>query len=79
METTRRNFILGAAGGTLGGLGAANAESAQARGANENLPGVVVIPERKVPVLAEADVLVCGGGPAGITAACIAARHGAKV
>ena len=79
MKTTRRNFILGAAGGTLGGLGTANAESAQARGARENSPVVVVIPERKVPVLAEADVLVCGGGTAGITAACSAARHGAKV
>ncbi len=42
-------------------------------------PGVVVIPQRKVPVLAEADVLVCGGGTAGIAAACSAARHGASV
>ena len=37
------------------------------------------MPERRVPLLAEADVLVCGGGPAGITAACSAARHGARV
>ncbi len=42
-------------------------------------PGVVVIPQRTVPVLAEADVLVCGGGTAGIAAACGAARHGASV
>jgi hypothetical protein len=35
--------------------------------------------ERRVPVLAEGDVVVCGGGPAGIAAACCAARHGAKV
>ena len=37
------------------------------------------IPSQNVPVLAEADVLVCGGGPAGIAAACSAARHGASV
>ena len=30
-------------------------------------------------MLAEADVLVCGGGTAGIAAACSAARHGASV
>ena len=39
----------------------------------------ILMPERRVPLLAEADVLVCGGGPAGITAACSAARHGARV
>jgi len=39
----------------------------------------VSIPSRTLPVLAEADVLVCGGGPAGITAAVSAARHGASV
>jgi len=38
----------------------------------------VVVPEKKVEVLAEADVLVCGGGPAGVAAACSAARCGAK-
>ena len=78
MKSTRRNFLLTATGGTLGGL-AAKAEPAQDPIANATPPGIVVIPERKVPVLAEADVLVCGGGTAGITAACSAARHGAKV
>lgn len=38
----------------------------------------VVVPEKKVEVLAEADVLVCGGGPAGVAAACSAARAGAR-
>jgi hypothetical protein len=38
----------------------------------------VVVPEKRVEVLAETDVLVCGGGPAGVAAACSAARHGAK-
>ena len=34
---------------------------------------------RNTPVVAEADVLVAGGGPAGIAAATAAARCGAKV
>jgi hypothetical protein len=35
--------------------------------------------EREIPVVAEPDVLVVGGGPAGIGAAVAAARNGAKV
>ena len=37
------------------------------------------IPQRELPVLIEADVVVCGGGPAGIASACYTARHGAGV
>ena len=33
---------------------------------------------REIPVIAEADVLVCGGGPAGVGAAITAARQGVK-
>jgi hypothetical protein len=36
-------------------------------------------PERKTPVVAETEVLVCGGGFAGVAAAVGAARNGAKV
>ena len=33
-------------------------------------------PERELPVIEEVDVLVCGGGPAGVGAAIRAAREG---
>lgn len=33
---------------------------------------------RETPVIREADVVVCGGGPAGVGAALAAARHGAR-
>lgn len=39
----------------------------------------VIEKEQKIPVFAEADVLVVGGGPAGVCAAVSAARQGAKV
>jgi flavin-dependent dehydrogenase len=35
-------------------------------------------PERELPVPGQYDAVVCGGGPAGCTAAVAAARHGAK-
>ena len=36
-------------------------------------------PRKEIPVIAEADVIVCGGGPGGLSAAVAAARHGASV
>lgn len=39
----------------------------------------MTLPERQIPVYREVDVLVCGGGPAGIGAALAAARNGASV
>jgi heterodisulfide reductase subunit A-like polyferredoxin len=38
----------------------------------------ILEPNRDIPVLAQVDVLVVGGGPAGIGAALSAARLGAK-
>lgn len=39
----------------------------------------MIEPERKIPIIATPDVLVVGGGPAGIGAAIAAARNGADV
>ncbi len=42
-------------------------------------PRTITEPSRQIPIIAEADVVVCGGGPGGVPAAIAAARHGAKV
>ena len=42
-------------------------------------PEIVIRPEAGVPVVAATDVVVVGGGPAGIAAAVSAARNGASV
>lgn len=78
MQPSRRTFLLSAAGSL--GASALGAPSAS-QGTQTPRAGnrTVIVPQREVPLLAEADVLVCGGGTAGIAAACCAARHGAKV
>ena len=79
MNSSRRSFLIAAAGGGLGMSALVPGTTASAAETHGSHPGVVVVPQRRVPVLAEADVLVCGGGTAGIAAACSAARHGASV
>jgi hypothetical protein len=79
MKTTRRKFIPAAASGGYGALAAIPAACSQAAGGGGQRAGSVVLPRRTLSVLAEADVVVCGGGTAGISTAYCAARHGAKV
>lgn len=71
---SRRHFISAAlAGGAASqaSLIAADAPSAQA--------GQFAEPARDLPLADDADVIVCGAGPAGVTAAITAARAGARV
>jgi len=65
----RRDFFSN--GVLIGGLGL---------GCSSSLLAAEPTPQpAKYPVVAEADVLVCGGGSSGVAAAVSAARHGAKV
>ena len=42
------------------------------------MPASITEPSRQTPVIRESDVVVCGGGPAGISAALAAAQAGAR-
>jgi ribulose 1,5-bisphosphate synthetase/thiazole synthase len=71
----RRTFLSGvsaATGGLLFGFRGSSAD-----GAGQQPPsGKVLEPAREIPVVAQADVVVVGGGPAGVAAAIAAARTG---
>ncbi len=72
---SRRHFLSAALAG-----GAASQTSLEA--AAESLPGKegqFSEPARDIPLTDDADVIVCGAGPAGVAAAICAARAGAKV
>ena len=71
--SSRRRFLTSSLLG-LGALGALTKASAAS-----SKPGMLTEPERDVPLTADSDVIVCGAGPAGVTAAIAAARAGAKV
>lgn len=68
----RRRFIGGILGSLTAGAGGARASDAP-KGPTFHEPA------RDIPVHDDADVIVCGGGPAGIAAAVTAARCGARV
>ncbi|MHC4405017.1 MAG: FAD-dependent oxidoreductase, partial [Planctomycetota bacterium] len=70
----RRAFL--ASGATAAGLAVGASASAGADGAVS--AQTYQEPAREVPVVEHSDVLVCGGGPAGVAAAIAAARAGAK-
>jgi hypothetical protein len=71
---SRRRFLQAAlASSAIGPLSSHAQEAATAR------PGQFSEPGRDIPLVEDADVIVCGAGPAGITAAITAARAGAKV
>ena len=69
----RRNFIKFCALGTSGISSGTPFVSGDA-----TVHGEYVEPARRMPVAGEADVIVCGGGPAGSAAAIAAGRRGAK-
>lgn len=72
----RRQFF----GQTLLGMGAGIAGMPTIQAEN-SLSGTSMVVEasRQIPVMDEVDVIVCGSGPAGVTAAIQAARRGASV
>jgi hypothetical protein len=71
----RRQFLgLGVAAASLSSLARAGAPTLTPEAAGE-----FTEPARSIPVTADADVIVCGAGPAGVSAAITAARAGARV
>jgi hypothetical protein len=66
-------------GGATGALGAMLLPGIQADEAKVATSGMFHDPARDLPLNSDADVIVCGAGPAGVTAAITAARAGAKV
>lgn len=77
-SSSRRLFLRTALAG--GGLAPfALSAAAQAQEPTGLKPGQFVEPACEVPLVEDADVIVCGAGPAGVTAAITAARAGARV
>ncbi|MDB6138845.1 MAG: FAD-dependent oxidoreductase [Verrucomicrobiaceae bacterium] len=72
--SSRRAFLQTALGGSMA-MPALALQAAAAPAADEH---VFLEPARSLPINNEADVIVCGAGPAGISAAITAARAGAR-
>lgn len=82
--SSRRRFLHAALGGAavpslLPGAESAASPASPATGGGSALQGGFLIPQESVPLDQDADVIVCGAGPAGIAAALAAARAGARV
>lgn len=75
---SRRRFLSTTLAGSALGPLAAGAASAQ-EAAPVLKAGQFAEPARELPLVEDADVIVCGAGPAGVTAAITAARAGARV
>jgi hypothetical protein len=74
-RTGRRDFLkAGVAAGFALGAGSAGPSACARTPASKTYHE----PAREVPIVDEADVVVCGAGPAGVSAAVMAARAGAK-
>jgi hypothetical protein len=72
---SRRHFLQAAlAGSAVAPTGVMGAQAAAGTGS-----GMFGEPARDIPLVEDADVIVCGAGPAGVTAAITAARAGARV
>ena len=82
MTMKRRSFITGAtvlAGTVFSDSREGNAQNTELRSRSDfsGLP-TVVEPKQEIPVITETDVLVVGGGPAGVAAAISASRAGSS-
>ena len=74
--TTRRNFLMSSALGAAGITGLAQSQAAEEK---PSAPKQTYRLTREIPVEEGYDLIVAGGGPAGVAAAVCAARLGAKV
>ena len=79
ISISRRDFMKMAsmAVGTLA-VGGAEGRGGIAEAAPSTSYGTIQYAEKKIPVLFDVDICVCGGGPSGAAAAINAARRGAK-
>ena len=73
-DLKRRSFLAAAFSGALVTPGVMNAAEVE-----KAIAGKFHEPAQDLPLAEDADVIVCGAGPAGIAAAITAARAGAKV
>jgi hypothetical protein len=74
---SRRSFLEVSAMAAVAGSQLASAEEAASDATGR--PNEFPEPPLHLPLVCDADVIICGGGPAGVTAAITAARSGARV